>query len=316
MVCPRRIPRRVGTTLALLAAPVLTAACGPDRVAPRALTGVTIVVTPAETILPVGTSATLMAEVRDADGEPLTGRVIEWSSSAPELASVSNAGQVRAHAPGRVTISAFSEPGLGLALVVIQEDLRLPLPGGRHWLLLAETGTPAAECAQGEGGLRHTGDRECSHEGISRYSLDFAAATLEDGVVPGAEVLAAADGRVIDICILPQAINCGPDGPFVLMEHRGGLRTLYAHLDPASILVRRKTTLARGQRVGRAGESGTEPVPWVHFEVRFENRGAESASALEGLLVDGRSLRDYRVAPGEQRFYPSSNEGQGGPPEQ
>jgi murein DD-endopeptidase MepM/ murein hydrolase activator NlpD len=316
MVCPRRNPRRVGTPLAPALLFTLTAACESDRVAPRAITGVTVSIAPAETILAIGSSATLIAEVRDADGQALTGRTITWGTSAPEIAAVTDAGLVRALAPGRSTISAFSEPGLGLALVVVQEDLRLPLPGGRHWLLLAETGTSAGVCAEGEGGLRHTGDRECSHAGVSRYSLDFAAVTEQDGALAGSEVLAAADGRVIDVCILPQAINCGPEGAFVLMEHRGGLRTLYGHLDGASIMVRRKTALARGQRVGRTAASSTEPAPWVHFELRFENRGAQAASALEALLVDGRKLRDYRVAPGQQRFYPSSNAAAGRLPDE
>jgi murein DD-endopeptidase MepM/ murein hydrolase activator NlpD len=316
MVCPRRNPRRVGTPLAPALLFTLTAACESDRVAPRAITGVTVSIAPAETILAIGSSATLIAEVRDADGQALTGRTITWGTSAPEITAVTDAGLVRALAPGRSTISAFSEPGLGLALVVVQEDLRLPLPGGRHWLLLAETGTSAGVCAEGEGGLRHTGDRECSHAGVSRYSLDFAAVTEQDGALAGSEVLAAADGRVIDVCILPQAINCGPEGAFVLMEHRGGLRTLYGHLDGASIMVRRKTALARGQQVGRTAASSTEPAPWVHFELRFENRGAQAASALEALLVDGRKLREYRVAPGQQRFYPSSNAAAGRLPDE
>jgi hypothetical protein len=62
--------------------------------------------------------------------------------------------------------------------------------------------------------------------------------------------------------------------------------------------------------------SSTDPAPWVHFELRFENRGAEASRMLEGLLVDGRKLLDYRVAPGEARFYPSSNAGGGDPPDQ
>ena len=307
--------RRGAATLALLTAVVLSAACESDRVEPRTLTGVTVTITPAETVLAVGGSAVLTARVRDTDGEPLAVRTIAWSSSAPEIATVSAEGVVRAHLPGRTAIAAFSEPGLGMALVVVQEDIRLPLPGGRDWLLLAEIGTPAAGCAAGEGGLRHTGDRECSHQGVSRYSLDLAAVTGESRLPADAEVLAAADGRVIDVCKVSQAINCGPDGPFVLMEHRGGLRTLYAHLDPATILVRRKTTVPRGQPIGRPGAPGDEPGRWIHFEVRYENRGDGSASALEALLVDGRRLREYRVAAGEQRFYPSSNR-PGAPPEE
>lgn len=299
------------SSLAVLALPpvLVLAACGPDTVAPRALTTVTITVAPAQMTLAIGASATLVATVRDAEGQTLTDRTITWISGAPEVASVSDAGVVTGLDAGTATISAFSEPGLGLARVVVQEDVRLPLPGGRHWLLLTETGGPAAGCDQDEGGLRHTGDRDCSHAGVSRYSLDLAAVTQEDGVLPPdeARVLAAADGRVIDICLLPQAVTCGPNGPFIALEHRGGFRTIYAHLDPASIVLRRKTPVARGQPVGTMAPSGNQPGPWVHFELRFENRGAEAAAVLEGLLVNGRKLNDYRVATGEPSYYLSTN---------
>ena len=316
MMCPRRLPRRVRTILALPLLLRLTAACESDSAAPRTVSTLTITVSPAETVLAVGATATLVATVRDGEGGVLPDRTIAWRTSAPEIAGVSDAGAVRAVAPGRATISAFSEPVLGLALVVVQEDIRLPLPGGRHWMLLTEMGTTAAECGGGEGGLRHAGDRDCSHAGVSRYSLDLAAVTQEDGVLSeGTDVLAAAEGRVIDICILPQAISCGPDGSFVQVEHRGGLRTIYAHLDPATVTVRRKTLLTRGERVGRTAGSSTEPGPWVHFEVRFENRGAEAAAVLEELLVDGRTLRDYRLTPGEPGFYPSSNGAENEPTE-
>ncbi len=316
MVRPHRFPGRVGPIVALPALLRLTAACESDSAAPRTASTLTITVTPAETVLAVGATAALVATVRDGEGGVLPDRTIAWRTSAPEIAGVSGAGAVRALAPGRATISAFSEPVLGLALVVVQEDIRLPLPGGRHWMLLTEIGAPAAECGGGEGGLRHTGDRDCTHAGVSRYSLDFAAVTREDGVLSeGTDVLAAAEGRVIDICILPQAMGCGPDGSFVQMEHRGGLRTIYAHLDPASVTVRRKTLLPRGERVGRTAASSTEPGPRVHFEVRFENRGAEAAAVLEDLLVDGRALRDYRLTPAEPRFYPSSNGAENEPTE-
>jgi peptidase M23-like protein/Big-like domain-containing protein len=302
------VSRLVSIVLALPPVLVLTA-CSPETVEPRALAPVSITVAPAQMTLPIGATAALVATVRDADDQILTDRTITWSSGAPEVASVSDAGVVQALDAGTATISAFSEPGLGLARVVVQEDIRLPLPGGRHWLLLTETGTPAAGCDQGEGGLRHTGDRDCSHGGVSRYSLDLAAVTQEDGVLPAvaARVVAAADGRVIDICLLPQAVTCGPNGPFIALEHRGGFRTFYAHLDPASIILRRKTPVARGQQVGTMAPSSTQPGPWVHFELRFENRGAEAAEVLERLLVDSRKLNDYRVATGESRFYLSSN---------
>jgi hypothetical protein len=314
MACLRRYSRRV---VAVLAVPLLLSACGSDGTGPGALPAVTITIEPAQITLAIGATVTLAATVRDADGQALTGRAIVWTSGNPAVASVSGAGVVHALDAGIATISAVSDPGLGLARVVVQEDVRLPLPGERHWLLLTEQGTLAPGCPQDDGGLRHSGGRDCTHGGVSRYSLDFAAVTEEDGVLTAdsATVLAAADGRVIDICLLPQAVTCGPNGPFIAVEHRGGLRTIYAHLDAASIKLRRKMPVTRGQPVGTMGPRGAEPGPWFHFELRFQNRGAEAASVLEALRVDGRAPSEYRVAAGDQRFYLSSNTVARGPPE-
>jgi len=306
MACLLRYSRRVG---AVLAVPPLLSACGSDNTGPGAVPTVTITIEPAQNTLAIGRTVTLTATIRDAEGRVITDRAITWISGNPTVASVSATGVVRALNAGTATISAISDPGLGLARVVVQEDVRLPLPGVRHWLLLTERGTLAPGCPQSDGGLRHSGGRDCTHGGVSRYSLDFAAVTEEDGVLAAdsATVLAAADGRVIDICLLPQAVTCGPNGPFIAVEHPGGLRTIYAHLDAESIKLRRKMPVTRGQPVGTMGRRGVEPGPWFHFELRFENRGAEAASVLEGLLVDGRMVSEYRVAPGEPRFYLSSN---------
>jgi hypothetical protein len=83
-----------------------------------------------------------MATLRNSAGDTLTGRRLTWASSAPEIATVSSAGLVTVLAAGQTIISASSEQRVGLARLVVQEDFNLPLPGGRHWLLLTEVGTP------------------------------------------------------------------------------------------------------------------------------------------------------------------------------
>lgn len=301
-----------------LAAILASPACDEEPAGPPARPALTITVTPHQLTLPIRSTFTLTATVRDADGRTLTDRTIGWISGAPEIATVSSTGVVTALAAGTATITAHSEPGIGFARVVVQEDFRLPLPAG-HWLLRTEVGTPAAECAEGEGGLTTDGGRKCSHAGVSRYSLDFAAVTEEEGPltdVRPVSVLAAADGRVIDICLLtaPQ-INCGLDGPFVAVEHAGGFRTVYAHLNSASVIVRRKTPVRRGQQLGTMSVSGTDPDTWVHFELRFQNQGAAAASVLDALLVDGLRLSEYRVGEGVPAFYRSTNGEGEGPPE-
>jgi hypothetical protein len=317
MTCLRPRRRAVGVVLPL-GAIVASPACDREPSGPLAIPAITITVTPDRLTLPIGATFTLAATVHDPDGRTLTDRTIGWVSAAPEIATVSSTGVVTGLTAGTATITAHSEPGIGFALVVVQEDFRLPLPAGR-WLLRTEVGTPAAECTEEEGGLQRDGGRDCSHAGVSRYSLDFAAVTEAEGPLTGlrpVDVLAAADGTVIDICLLaPPLINCGTNGPFVAVEHPGGFRTVYAHLDPASVMVRRKTSVRRGQPLGTMGVSGTDPNAWVHFELRFQNQGAGAASVLDALLVDGLKLRDYRVGGDVSGFYPSTNGGGEEPPE-
>jgi hypothetical protein len=63
------------------------------------------------------------AVARDAAGNPLTDRVIEWSSSDPAIATVSATGLVAGVAPGSVTITARSEGRAGQVTLEI-----LPIP--------------------------------------------------------------------------------------------------------------------------------------------------------------------------------------------
>jgi hypothetical protein len=311
-------PRRHAAGAILpLAALVAGLACDREPAGPLSLPSVTITVTPDRLTLPIRASFPLAATVRDAEGRTLTDRTVSWASAAPEIATVSSTGVVTALASGTATITAHSDPAIGFASVVVQEDFRLPLPAGR-WLLRTGIGAPAAECPEGEGGLRRDGSRDCSHAGVSRYSLDFAAVTEGDGPLTGrtVDVLAAADGTVIDVCLLPAPlINCGSNGPFVAVEHTGGFRTIYAHLDPASVIVQRKSPVSRGQLLGTMSTADADPDAWVHFELRFQNQGAGAAPVLEALLVDGLKLSAYRVGEDGSGFYPSTNGGSEGPPE-
>ncbi|HJR17204.1 MAG TPA: peptidoglycan DD-metalloendopeptidase family protein [Gemmatimonadales bacterium] len=284
MAPPRRLTYRTG----LLG--LVSLGCSDEPAGIRVLPVVTIVVTPEAVTLPVGESARLEASVSDLEGRPLATREITWSSSAPDVASVSATGVVTASSPGRATVGAYSEQSVGFAHVVVQLDFRLPVSPAS--VLRAEIGTPTALCAAGEGGLRQDGRWECSHAGISRYSLDFRA----DEGQSFAQVGAAADGTVADVCLRPPPeATCGPDGPFVYIEHGFGFASFYSHLDPASISVRRKMSVAQGETVGRMGTWGAETYPWTHFELRYQNQDPAQRAVLDQLLVERRKLTDYRV---------------------
>jgi Peptidase family M23/Bacterial Ig-like domain (group 2) len=288
---------RVLRILPILLASQGISSCGDDTAGIQATPEVKITVTPTDLVLTTGQTARLEATVRDAEGQVLAGRVVQWSSSAPDIVSVSSTGEVTALAVGRASIGAHSEQSVGFARVVVQLSFRLPVTGA--WVVVTEIGSPAPECVGNEGGLRLDGSRDCSHAGISRYSLDLADAGQWSGSLPetpAPEVVASADGTITDICIQPPLeVTCGTNGPFVLVEHAGGFSTMYAHLDPGSVTLRRKTAVRRGQPLGSMGAWGTSPAPWVHFEVRHENKGASAARVLDALLVSGRTLREYGV---------------------
>ena len=83
-----------------------------------------IAVSPASSTLTVGQTAQLTATPKDANGDPLTGRVITWMSDNATVAAVDGGGLVTAKAAGGpATITATSEAKSGTASVTV-----IPVP--------------------------------------------------------------------------------------------------------------------------------------------------------------------------------------------
>ena len=76
-----------------------------------------VVVTPSADTLVVAQTTQLSAQVRDASGASLTGRVVIWTTSAAGTATVTSQGLVTGIAPGTATITATSEGKSGSATV-------------------------------------------------------------------------------------------------------------------------------------------------------------------------------------------------------
>jgi len=112
-----RAAARVGA-MALLG---LVWACSDSSTAPRSVSEV--IVLPGSVTLEQGQMEAFTAILHDADGNTLTGREVEWSSSNKAVATVSSGGLVTAVGLGEVLITGVAESESGTALVTV-----IPVP--------------------------------------------------------------------------------------------------------------------------------------------------------------------------------------------
>ncbi len=101
---------------------------------------------------------------------------------------------------------------------------------------------------------------------LKRYG-DIVAGQENTGIdieaQPGQDVLAA-NGGVVEV------VTDNPNGwgKVIVIRHSGGLHTWYAH--NSKVLVRKGNWVKRGQRIARAGQSGSVTRPELHFKI-FRN---------------------------------------------
>lgn len=99
---------------------------------------------------------------------------------------------------------------------------------------------------------------------------------IDIGASYGSSILAAASGTVI----LSQ--DYGGYGECIIIDHGGGMTTLYGHLDQRLVSV--GETVSGGELIGYVGDSGWSSGPHLHFEI-----------TMAGELVDPL---DYVTTPG------------------
>ncbi|MFB6784086.1 M23 family metallopeptidase [Streptomyces sp. NPDC056352] len=90
--------------------------------------------------------------------------------------------------------------------------------------------------------------------------LDFPAAV-------GTGIKAVADGRV------SLSTSGGPYGNHAVINHGGGLASLYAHM--SSILTSVGKAVRRGETIGRVGATGDVTGPHLHLEARRQGRSVD-----------------------------------------
>ncbi len=137
-------------------------------------------------------------------------------------------------------------------------------------------------------------DKASSHSWsipTQRYAYDFlilddtgksrmgAVLTAEDYYCYGKEVLAPADGVVIEaVSEYPDShitadsqVDCSAHdirGNHLLLRHAEGEYSLLAHLKPGSIRVKAGDSVKRGQCIALCGNSGNSSEPHLHFQVQ------------------------------------------------
>lgn len=89
-------------------------------------------------------------------------------------------------------------------------------------------------------------------------------AGVDFGAGHGSRISAAADGVVI------AATWSRGYGNMIILDHGGGISTLYAHCSSMSVSPGQK--VRRGQQIGRVGSTGLATGPHLHFEVRVNGK--------------------------------------------
>jgi murein DD-endopeptidase MepM/ murein hydrolase activator NlpD len=121
------------------------------------------------------------------------------------------------------------------------------------------------------------------------------------------EVYAAADGKVVDVYPGPGQSPCTETscvderGNMVAIQHAGGYRTYYYHLE--SIMVKKGQDVTAGEQIGVAGNTGDSDAPHLHFEVRKQPYRADADSLVPcsafGSVPDGVSMEScVHMTPG------------------
>jgi len=95
-----------------------------------------------------------------------------------------------------------------------------------------------------------------------------------DYPAPSGTVVAAA-GRG---CVQSAGYDGGGYGNLVVIEHRAGMTSWYAHL--VSIAVSPGECVVAGNRIGRVGSTGNSTGPHLHFELRLRGAAIDPLSGL------------------------------------
>ena len=140
MIASRAVPR----SLIVLGIAGVAPACG-DAVEPVVVTSVEVT-SPVGSLVDVGASAALTATAMNPAGETVGGISFAWTSSSPDVVSITAAGFIEARDVGVATIVADAGSAVGnLAFRVVDADLAGISALARDPFVVALVGTPSGD---------------------------------------------------------------------------------------------------------------------------------------------------------------------------
>ncbi len=181
-------------------------------------------VTPDAASVLVTTTVQLTATPRDASGNPLTGRVVTWSSANPTRASVSSSGLVTGLVIGSTTITATSEGRNGTAAITVTQVPVASLEVSPASASLFIAGTRQLTATARDAGGNVLTLRPVTWRSSDTTKVRVSATGLVTGVGVGtAAVTATCEGQTaaasIDVSVAPVAtVQVTPATPSVAIN--------------------------------------------------------------------------------------------------
>ncbi len=123
------------------------------------------------------------------------------------------------------------------------------------------------------------------HPILGSYRLH---AGVDYAAVSGTPILAPAEGTIVERGVK------GGYGNAIMLEHKNGMQTLYAHMSRFQAGLSVGQSVKAGTVIGYVGSTGRSTGPHLHYEVRLNGQAVDpSASALPARTLTSGELTAY-----------------------
>lgn len=214
---PHRPLPRLAATIATLAC---AAACGdggtsPPPPPPDPPRPTTLAISPATAQLTaLAATIQLTAEIRDQNGQVMTGTTVTWASSAPAVATVSAAGLVTAVGTGITTVTAMAGAASGQATVTVMQSVdAVVVSPAMATAAPGDTLRLVAEAVDGNGHRVEGAEFAWTSSEVTVATVDSAG--LVRARVPGGATITARIGTIAGTADLTVALPHIPPNPAV-----------------------------------------------------------------------------------------------------